>query len=895
MSRSREGSGSAEESEPLTGLVSSDNIPSSRQSLDQASVTSASTTSLVLEGLNQIPLVPKKPKHEFEYRDNEDDVDIELPGYNGPDEGRSMTKALRRMIWIVGVAAVAGWAVALILFLLGGRYKHPSRFEYDHASPVQGAGKKITLDQVQSGVWAPVQHELQWIKGPNGEDGLLLEQNQPGQDFLIIVDVRSRKGEASAMTSRTLMKTAWFQIDGENIYSDEVWPSPDLTKVLIISRYEKNWRHSFTGNYFIFDVASQTAEPLDPADRGTRVQLATWSPSSDYIVFTRENNMFLRVLSSTAVRQITSDGGPEYFYGIPDWVYEEEVFGDNSATWWDNEGQYITFLRTNETMVPQYPVQYFLSRPSGNKPLPGEEAYPEIRQIKYPKAGAPNPVVDLLFYDVSRDESFSVDIVGGFEDDDRIIYEVFWASAGKVLVRQSNRESDNMRLVLIDLTSRSGKVIRTQDLTKLDGGWVEPTQQTIFIPADPGNGRPEDGYVEQIISDYGDHLAYFTPLDNPEPLMLTYGAWEVYKAPTAVDLKNNLVYFISTKEGSTQRHVYSVTLNGTELQPITDTSELGYYIPSFSARAGYYLLSYLGPSIPWQKVLSTPSNPQPYEEVMEENHALSELARTHEMPHEVYSTVTIDNITLNVVERRPPFFDERKSYPVLFYLYGGPGSQMVDRKFHVDFQSFLVSSHEYIVVTVDGRGTGFIGRKARTCIRGQLGQWEARDQIETAKIWAAKPYVDAERMAIWGWSYGGFMTLKVLETDAGNTFRYGMAVAPVTDWRFYDSIYTERYMRTPQNNYYGYESSAITNVTALGQNVRWLMMHGVADDNVHFQSTLAVLDKLDLARLENYDVHFFPDSDHSIFFHNANRIVYDKLAWWVGNAFAGTWDRVSKS
>jgi dipeptidyl aminopeptidase len=176
---------------------------------------------------------------------------------------------------------------------------------------------------------------------------------------------------------------------------------------------------------------------------------------------------------------------------------------------------------------------------------------------------------------------------------------------------------------------------------------------------------------------------------------------------------------------------------------------------------------------------------------------------------------------------------------------------------------------------VDGRGTGFLGRKLRCITRGNIGYYEAHDQIAAGKIWAAKKYVDANRMAIWGWSYGGFTTLKTIEMDGGETFKYGMAVAPVTDWRFYDSIYTERYMHTPQHNAAGYDNSSISDVQSLSKNVRFLIMHGVADDNVHMQNTLTLLDKLDLAGIENYDVHVFPDSDHSIYFHNANKIVYD--------------------
>jgi len=653
------------------------------------------------------------------------------------------------------------------------------------------------------------------------------------------------------------------------------------------------------------------------------MQLATWAPTSDAVVFTRDNNMFMRRVGSGVkapeVIQITTDGGDEMFCGVPDWVYEEEVFEGNSATWWSEDGKYVAFLATNESGVPEYPVQYFISRPSLTPPEPGLENYPEVRQIKYPKAGAPNPVVHLRFYDVAANAVFTVPIEDDFSDLERLITEVIWAGQhGQVLIRQTNRESDFLKMVLIDVTQRTGKIVRSQDVKALDGGWFEVSETTTFIPSDPSNGRNAEGYIDTVIHEGYDHLAYFSPLDNPEPKLLTSGEWEVVAAPSAVDLKNNFVYFIATKEGSTQRHVYKVNLDGSNLEAVTDTTKDGYYSVSFSKGAGYALLSYQGPDIPWQKVISTPSNTASYDHLVEENKELAQFAAQHELPVKIFDTVTIDGIELNIVERRPVHFDSNKKYPVLFYLYGGPGSQTVDRRFSVDFQSYIASNLGYVVVTVDGRGTGFIGREARTVIRGNIGYWEAYDQIATAKIWAAKSYVDETRMAIWGWSYGGFMTLKTLEQDAGRTFRYGMAVAPVTDWRFYgkclpctshlvtviskccayqmsDSIYTERWMYTPQHNPEGYDNASISNVTALGENTRFLLMHGVADDNVHMQNSLMLLDKLDLAGVENYDVHIFPDSDHSIYFHNANRMVYDKLSWWLINAMNGEWAKIEQA
>jgi len=811
--------------------------------------------------------------------EKEEDEDLESgPFLNNGDKG--VDKRLRKLIFIIGGVFIGLWVLALVVFLGKQTYRHSSATPHDPvATASRGSGKKITLDQVMGGEWRAKHQDISWIEGANGEDGLLLEQGVAGKDWLVVEDIRGNaNADAGVLASKTLMKQGFFNVGGRGLSPGKVFPSKNLKKVLVATDIQSNWRHSFYGKYWIFDVETQTAEALDPDNLDGRVQLASWSPQSDAVVFTRDNNLFLRKLSSKTVTQITTDGGSDLFYGIPDWVYEEEVFGGNSATWWAEDGKYIAFLRTNESEVPEYPIQYFVSRPSGKRPLPGEENYPEVREIKYPKAGAPNPLVDLQFYDIAKGDVFEVKIAGGFEAKDLLITEVVWAgSTGKALIRETNRESDVLRVVVVDVETRSGKTVRTTDVQKLDGGWFEVSENTRYIPADPSNGRPQDGYIDTIIYENYNHLGYFTPIDNPEPILLTSGNWEVVVAPSAVDLKKNLVYFVSTKESSIQRHVYSVKLDGSDLQPLTDTLKEGYHGVSFSSGAGYALLNYEGPNIPWQKVISTPSNNEHYENIVEENKPLAELAKKHELPIEIYSTVNIDGYDLNVVERRPPHFNEKKKYPVLFYLYGGPGSQTVSKTFGVDFQAYVAANLGYIVVTVDGRGTGFIGRKARTIIRGNIGYYEAHDQIETAKIWAAKKYVDATRLAIWGWSYGGFMALKTLEQDAGETFSYGMAVAPVTDWRFYDSIYTERYMHTPQHNPGGYDNTSISDVDALAKNVRFLIMHGVADDNVHMQNTLTLLDKLDVAGVENYDLHMFPDSDHGIYFHNANRIVYDSM------------------
>lgn len=869
------------------------------------SLSSVSTTSIVFDRIQEEMekgKVPRKARARLGYTDvyaedplkeEEASDDAETEAFLGSTgaglQRRPMDRKLRRILWIGALIFVAAWIASLVVFVSNGSYKHASDVEHDPDADSRGSGKPVTLEQLYDRYWSAKQKSISWIAGPNGEDGLLLERGAEGKDYLVVEDVRSAVGNETAAAlaedadsqvakSRTLMKNADFVYDGQSYAPQWLEPSPDQTKVLIGVSRESVWRHSFTAIYFVFDVETQSAEPLIPSDAQARVQLAGWSPRSDSVSFTRDNNLYIRRLTGdNEITQITKDGGPEYFYGIPDWVYEEEVFSGNSATWWSEDGQYLAFLRTNETGVPEYPVQFFISRPSGHPPPSGEESYPEVQQIKYPKAGAHNPVVDLQFYDVAHGDVFSVTTGDEFPDDDRIINSLIWAG-DNVLVKQTNRISDHLKVILIDVGKREGKTINSIDVDKIDGGWFEISHSMTYVPADPENGRPEDGYVDTVIHDGYEHIGYFTPLNNSEPIMLTSGEWEVDEAPSAVDLVNNLVYFVATKESSIQRHVYSVKLDGSDLKPFTDISAEAYYRASFSSGAGYALLTYRGPKIPYQKVVSTPSNSISYDVVVEDNAELADRAKRHELPVLKYGTLDLgDGIVVNYLERRPPHFDPKKKYPILFQQYSGPGSQQVTKAFGVDFQAYVASNLGYLVITVDPRGTGFLGRKHRVPVRSQLGVLEAQDHIAAARHFASLDYVDETRLAIWGWSYGGFTTLKTLEQDAGRTFSYGMAVAPVTDWRFYDSIYTERYMRTPQENDRGYSLSKVSNATALGENKRFLLMHGVADDNVHFQNSLTLLDNLDLAGVENYDVHVFPDSDHGIYFHGANRIVYDSM------------------
>ena len=280
------------------------------------------------------------------------------------------------------------------MFMVTGRYKHASQIEYDHTAPQNRVREEdhTRADTFRvSGLRSmPMSAGYQ---GPNGEDGLLYwRQPSYRKTFWLLktseVEVRSMLAK---FESKTLVKSGWFTWDGQQRYAEEYWVAPDMKSVLVMTAKEKVFRHSFTGLYFIVDVATQKIEPLDPQNPDKRVQLATWSPTSESIVFTRDNNLFLRMTDSQAVRQITTDGGPEYFYGVPDWTYEEEVFMTNAATWWSRDGKFVAFLRTNETMVPSYPVQFFIKRPSGTRCRPWLRGIPRGDGDQIPKSWSAKP------------------------------------------------------------------------------------------------------------------------------------------------------------------------------------------------------------------------------------------------------------------------------------------------------------------------------------------------------------------------------------------------------------------------------------------------------------------------------------------------------------------------
>lgn len=757
----------------------------------------------------------------------------------------------------------------------------------------------LNFSAVREGKFRPNFKQLQWILAPgsaSSDSGTYLLKDTINEDSVYVV-----KSVLEEDYHYVLFNKSEFSYDGQPYVVESLTASPDLTKAILKTNQKKGWRHSSFALYWILDVKTQSIEPV--FNTNDLLSVTLWAPTSDKIAFVYENNVYIKFLFSGAVSQVTFDGNKNIFNGKPDWVYEEEVFASDKTLWFSPQGDKLGFLRFNDTLVPEFPIPYYVQD--------GHSEYPEVVTIKYPKPGYPNPEVDLIVYHVIDPSSASSTVAPAdlvrLENTslEKLITEVLWVSDDHILVKTSNRASDELQVFLVSVAK--GKAAKSALVRShhAQNSWFEVTSSAIYVPKNESAGRLEDGYLDLVEKDGFNHLAYFTPPENPRPKFLTQGKWEVLT--NQFDSLKNKVYFQATQKSSIERHLYSVDLLAPEKEPtnVTDVSVEGWFSGSFSSGSRFVLVTYSGPGVPYQRLIDLHSGEKVAD--IESNKALEQTLTKYDIPRSSFSVVNLgrdeagEDILANAVETRPLNFDSLKKYPVLFYVYGGPGSQLVTKEFAVGFSQVVASELSAVVVMVDGRGTGYnnhnekAGSNFKFTVRDKLGFYEPRDQILAAKLWAQKPYVDAERIAIWGWSYGGFLTLKTLETDyEDGVFSYGVAVAPVTKWKLYDSIYTERYLRTPQENPSGYESASIFNVTNFERVNRFLIMHGTGDDNVHFQNSLLLIDDFNLEGVENFDFMTFPDSDHSIRYHNGNTVVFDRIESWLQRAFSGEFRNTRK-
>lgn len=721
-------------------------------------------------------------------------------------------------------------------------------------TPPTGNGTRLlTFNETVPASLSPSSVSLAWVA--SDVDGQFI---YAGGDGALIL--------ANAVTGENETFVAADQVPAD--YWD-YWISSDLTRVLWATNYTKQYRHSYFADYFILDIASGSLDALVDDQVGD-IQYAEWDPNGEVIAFVRGNDLY--IWRDGEITRITSDGDPDTFNAVPDWVMEEEILGDRYALWWSPDGEKIAYLSFNETGVPTFRVPYYMDNTQyGN-------SYPRELELRYPKVDATNPTVAFNLLDVASAEITAIPI-DAFPADDLIVGEVAWVSNdhSNVLFRAYNRVQDSEKIVNVDVASGSTSVVRERSE---DEGWLDNNLAITYVGAAAGNGTNGTYYLDLSDVSGWTHI-YLYPVNGGSAIPLTSGEWEV-RAILKVDTERSLVYYTSTEHHSTESHLYSVSYKTFKKTPLVDDTVAGYWSASFSSGGSYYALSYQGPDVPYQELYSINSTTTPLRTLVD-NAAF--YARINEYKLPAISWLELDHPSgekLNVMQRLPANFDPTKKYPVLFNPYGGPGAQQIPKTWKsLNWNAYISSDPEleYVQWVVDNRGTGYKGRAFRALVAKQLGTLEAEDQVWAAEQILQNEWADPEHVAIWGWSFGGYLSSKVVELDSG-VFTLGLITAPVTDWRFYDSMYTERYMKTYTQNPAGYNTTAVRK-TAGFKNIEggFLITHGLGDDNVHFQHSAVLADVLmgDGIGPDKFDSQWFTDSDHNIRYNGDSAFLYKLL------------------
>ncbi|QPG77187.1 hypothetical protein FOA43_004594 [Brettanomyces nanus] len=697
------------------------------------------------------------------------------------------------------------------------------------------------------------------------------------------------KKAADAGYEKKLFDTREPDYDGDDVSVKLVKLNIQLNKALVMSDAQPLFRHSTLAKYWLLDLSSMQLEPIYKLENGDvpKLSFAMASPKMNYVSFVYNNDLYIRDIAAESVLSITQDGSVDVFNGRPDWVYEEEVLGAGNAIYWTPDESKLAYITFNDTEVEDYNLEFFK-----------DYQYPIVEPLKYPKTGSKNPRVAVSVYNIEQGVTQNVNHKDSKLGDDFIVYDIAWITGNELLIKETDRTSRSIDFRLYNVETDESKVVRSVDTSSF-GGWYygSGSESKMFVLPD---GR---GYVDMTVVGKHNRLAYFDNAESQEPAAISGDSksdWEVMTSVIGYNQDDQTLYFIGTAGSAIQRFVYQWSLNENRLVALTNTSMIESYGAKFSANGKYCMLEYKGPDVPWQRFVDVKRFMSDAEYRKNKNRdknthfsqALYDTLGYYDVPSKLYQTLKMeDNVTIEFVEVRPANFDSKNKYPVLVSVYGGPGLQKLSSSFSFGFEEVVASSLNAVVLYIDPRGTGARDWEFKSYARDNIGYWEPRDITEvTRKFINERGYIDENKTAIWGWSYGGFTTLKTLEYDHGDTFKYGMAVAPVTNWMLYDSIYTERYMGLPKNNKNYDTTSQISNIKNFQKVQRFLIMHGTGDDNVHFQNTLQLLDKFDLAEVENYDIQIFPDSNHNIVYNNARTIVFDKLYSWLENAFEGKYN-----
>ena len=602
--------------------------------------------------------------------------------------------------------------------------------------------------------------------------------------------------------------------------------SADERRLLLTTDVEPIYRHSFTAEYWIYDRQDGSLRRLS---QGGPQQQAQFSPDGSRVAFVRGGNLFVADPAAGSERQLTFDGRFNHIInGLPDWVYEEE-FSFARAFAWSPDGRKIAYLRFDESRVKQYNMNRFAGG-----------LYPENYTFKYPKAGEQNSVVELYCCDAADGSAVRMDTG---EQTDQYIPRLFWTPTGQLGFYRLNRLQNHFEVLLCDSSGASRVVYDERNdryVERVDGRTVT------FLP-------DGDRFVVRSERDGFMHL-YLYSVSEGLLGRITSGEWEVTEL---LGIEGDRVYYLSTETSPLRRDLYTVRLDGRGKRRLTGGDGTYRIAPSRGFR---YFISYFSNVRTPNRVTLHRSDGR-LVRTLEDNAELRAKLDELQVPvKEFFRFATSEGVELNGYMVRPNGFDSSRRYPVLMTQYSGPGSQQAADRWTIGWEDVLVQQG-YIVACVDGRGTGFRGEEFKKCTYGELGKYETVDQIEAARYLASLPYVDPDRIGIYGWSYGGFMALNCI-LKGNDVFRAAIAVAPVTSWRFYDTIYTEIYNGLPQDNPSGYDDNSPIHFADRLKG-KLLIAHGTGDDNVHIQNTYEMITKL-VEYDKPFELYVYPDRNHGM-------------------------------
>lgn len=697
----------------------------------------------------------------------------------------------------------------------------------------QTGDKSVSLKEITDGMFRQKTAVGEMRSLPDGEHYTAMNADR---NMIVKYSYRTGKAVDTLFNATTARECEFTKFDGYTISSTG-------HHILVWRETEPIYRRSYKAAVYDYDVRRNYIKPI--TDSKEKVMIPTFSPDGRMCAFVKDNNIWIRKFDFDTEVQVTKDGAlNKILNGTTDWVYEEE-FAVTNLMAWSPDSECLAYVRTDETEVPEYSMQVY-----------GDGLYPSYYNFKYPKAGQKNSTVSVKAYSVQTRDTKHLDVP--MDGDGYIPRITFTRNASQLAVMTLNRHQNIFNMYYVNPKSGVSRLIlREENECYVDSEWLSSIH---FLSNGFTYVSEQDGYA---------HIYLYSPTGVLQK-QITQGNWDVTRL-IGYDEATKNTYYESAEESPLRRAVYKIDAKGVKTRL---TPEEGTNSAAFSANYAYFVNRYSNANTPMRITVNETKSRKVLRTLQDNAELRERLAQYRFGKKEFFTLTTKSGFELNAWMVKPANFDESKKYPVMMTQYSGPNSQQVLDSYSFDWEQYL-AANGIIVVCVDGRGTGARGEAFRKCTYLRMGEKESQDQVEAAQALGQYPYIDAGRMAIWGWSFGGYNTLMALSVGHG-TFKVGIAVAPPTDWKYYDTVYTERYMRTPQENFDGYaETSPLKKVKDLEGKL--LLIHGTADDNVHFMQSMEYAEALVQAG-KQFDMHVYKDRNHGISGGNTRYHLYTKMS-----------------